>query len=335
MKIINNSFPILREAKVINTTDPEKLGRIQLKVYPELSEIKDEDCPWCFPHTGGVHGKSFNMPLVEQLISCVIWNRYWNEITYLPFNITNPREHLFDKWVEEQKPKIEDMETDPEEEHLLVEHLEDDYITFHDTKNMQHGFLHPSGTYFIINNDGNVWIQSVKKLTFHTKYSDNKEADLNLEIDSETGDVKFNTKGNIDETIEKNVTRIIKENRTETIEKNETREIKGDRKETISGNETRDITGNLTEKITGEGKYEYQQKYSVKAQIGTSTDGGMGSVVVKNQFASLLPDVIDSIIDALLTTVPTTLGSPVAQNFNPVLIAKLTPALVKLKLLIQ
>jgi hypothetical protein len=35
----------LREAKVINTTDPEELGRIQLKVSPELAEIPDADCP--------------------------------------------------------------------------------------------------------------------------------------------------------------------------------------------------------------------------------------------------------------------------------------------------
>jgi molybdopterin molybdotransferase len=53
VKAIPNSYPILREAKVINTTDPEKLGRIQLKVYPELAEIPDADCPWCFPQSDG------------------------------------------------------------------------------------------------------------------------------------------------------------------------------------------------------------------------------------------------------------------------------------------
>jgi hypothetical protein len=71
MKIIPSSFPILREAKVLDTTDPEELGRIQLKVYPELAEIPDADCPWCFPQTGGIHGKSFGVPLKGQLISCI------------------------------------------------------------------------------------------------------------------------------------------------------------------------------------------------------------------------------------------------------------------------
>jgi hypothetical protein len=50
MKAIPNSYPIIRESQVISTTDPEKLGRVQLKVYPELAEIPDADCPWCFPH---------------------------------------------------------------------------------------------------------------------------------------------------------------------------------------------------------------------------------------------------------------------------------------------
>jgi hypothetical protein len=189
MKVIHNSFPIFREAKVINTTDPENLGRIQLKIYPELSEIADTDCPWCFPHTGGVHGKSFGVPLVEQLVTCVVWNRYFNEITFLPFNITNPTEHLFDNWMENQRSEVADMETDPEEEHFIVEQFEDDFTVFHDTKNSQHGFLHPTGTYLTVNKDGSIWVQSVKKCTFH-----NKDSDLIFEVDSDTGNIAFKTK---------------------------------------------------------------------------------------------------------------------------------------------
>jgi hypothetical protein len=65
MKTIPNSYPLLRESKVINTTDPEELGRIQLKVYPELAEIPDADCPWAFPASGGIHGQSFGLPLKD------------------------------------------------------------------------------------------------------------------------------------------------------------------------------------------------------------------------------------------------------------------------------
>ncbi|MHC6202227.1 hypothetical protein ACYULU_03425 [Breznakiellaceae bacterium SP9] len=208
MKATPNSYPLLREAKVISTTDPEKLGRIQLRVYPELAEISPEtDLPWCFPHTGGLHGKSFGVPLKDQLITCIVWSRYWNEITFLPFNITKPTEHLFDKWIEEQKPKIADMKEAPEEEHCVVEEYEDGFTIFHDTKNNQHGFLHPKETFVTINKDGDVYMQSIKKLTFH-----NKNSDLILEADSETGDITFKTKGKIDSIVDGDVTQSHKAN---------------------------------------------------------------------------------------------------------------------------
>ena len=136
-------YPILREAKVLDTTDPEDLGRIQLKIYPELTDVPDADCPWCFPHTGGVHGKSFSKPLVDQLISCVVWNKYWCEISFLPFNITDPTKHLFGDFMEKVRPLLKDVPTDPEEEHFAVERYEDDFSEFHDTKNKQHGWVHP------------------------------------------------------------------------------------------------------------------------------------------------------------------------------------------------
>ena len=236
MKVISNSYPLLREAKVINTTDPEKLGRIQLKVYPELSDIPDGDCPWCFPHTGGVHGKSFGLSLVNQLISCIVWNRFWNEITFLPFNITKPTEHLFDDWMKNQRPEITDMQTDPKEEHLVVDQFEDDFTVFHDTNNNQHGFLHSTGTYGLINKDGSVWFQSIKKYTFH-----NKNSDLFLEADSESGNVTLKTKGK------------------------QTTEVTGDIATKGKGNWNVTINGNTKIKTTGNTNIESSGATTVKS----------------------------------------------------------------------
>jgi hypothetical protein len=246
MKAVPNSYPLLREARVVSASDPEKLGRIQLKVYPELAEIPDADCPWCFPFSGGVHGKSFGVPLVGQLITCVVWNRYWNEITFLPFNITNPTEHLFGKWKESQKPKIADMADDPEEEHFVVEEYEDGFTVFHDTKNSLHGFLHPKETYVTINKDGDVFTQSVKKLTFH-----NKNSDLTLEADSESGDVIFKTKGQTDSTIEKDAIKSVKGKQTTEITGDASFNYKADWKVTITGNTEIKTTGNTKVESTG------------------------------------------------------------------------------------
>jgi len=185
-------YPLLREAKVVNSTDPKKLGRIQLKVLPELAEIPNNDCPWCLPTSGGVHGKSFGLPLKDQLVSCIVWNKFWNEISFFPFVITEPTKHLFDDWVKNQRSNITDMKDNPEEEHLVVEQYDDDFNTFHDSKNNQHGFLHSSGTYGLVKKDGSAYIQSVKKCVFH-----NKTSDLIIEINSENGSISLKTKGDV------------------------------------------------------------------------------------------------------------------------------------------
>jgi hypothetical protein len=192
MKTIPNSFPLLREAKVISTTDPEELGRIQVKIYPELAEIPDKDCPWAFPASGGIHGKSFGLPLENQIITCFCWSRFWNEFSFLPFNITKPTEHLFANWKENQKPKITDMKDDPEEEHFVVDEYEDGFTIFHDTKNSQHGFLHPEKTFFLIEKNGSAHFQFMKKFVFH-----NEESDLTIILNSEEGTIDLSTKGSM------------------------------------------------------------------------------------------------------------------------------------------
>jgi hypothetical protein len=259
MKVIPNSYPLIRESRVISTTDPEKLGRIQLKIYPELAEIPAEDCPWCFPHTGGVHGKSFGMPLKDQLISSIVWSKYWNEITFLPFNITKPTEHLFAKWKDDQKPKITDMKDDPEEEHFVVEEYEDGFTEFHDTKNGQHGFLHPKETFVTINKDGDVFMQSIKKLTFH-----NKDSDLILEADSESGDVTFKTKGKTDSTIEKDAVKTINGKQTDEVTGDASFVYKGNWKVTVTGNTKIESTGTMNVESSGPCTVESSAMTTVK-----------------------------------------------------------------------
>jgi hypothetical protein len=274
MKVIPNSYPIFREAKVVNTTDPEKLGRIQIRVYPELSEISSEsDLPWCFPHTGGIHGKSFGVPLIGQLITCVIWNQYFNEITFLPFTITKPEEHIFDKWMENQRSEVTDMEADPKEEHLVVDQYEDDFTVFHDTKNNQHGYLHPSGTYLVVNKDGSVHIQSVKKYTFH-----NKDSDLFLEVDSESGDATFKTKGSVDETIDKDIIQTYKGKQTTEVTGDATLTGKGNWKVAFSGNAEIKTTGNT--KIEASGTMDIKSSGPCKIESSAMTTVKGSSMVV-------------------------------------------------------
>ncbi|MEM1674931.1 MAG: phage baseplate assembly protein V [Candidatus Bathyarchaeia archaeon] len=45
-------FDDLFRGKVVDVNDPLRLGRVRVRVYPVMDEIKDEDLPWaepCFP----------------------------------------------------------------------------------------------------------------------------------------------------------------------------------------------------------------------------------------------------------------------------------------------
>lgn len=201
----NTVYPLFREAIVTSVEDPEELGRIQLRVLPELSEHEESDLPWCFPESTGIHGKDFGMPQVGQAVSCIVWTKLWCEITYLPMVIRKPKEHLFQNWMDNQRSLIDDMANDPEEKNLVVEQYSDDFSQYHDVGNSEHGFVHPSGTYVSIDKEGTAWMKGVKELHLH-------DGDGNFEavIDFTSGDITLTTKGKQEKTVEGDATQTYK-----------------------------------------------------------------------------------------------------------------------------
>lgn len=202
---MNTVYPLFREAIVTSVEDPEELGRVQLRVLPELSEHEESDLPWCFPESSGIHGKSFGLPQVGQAVSCIVWTKLWCEITYLPMVIRKPKEHPFQNWMDNQRSLIDDMANDPEEKDLVVEQYSDDFSQYHDVGNSEHGFVHPSGTYVSIDKDGTAWMKGVKELHLH-------DGDGNFEaiIDFTSGDIKLTTKGKQEKTVEGDATQTYK-----------------------------------------------------------------------------------------------------------------------------
>ena len=201
----NTVYPLFREAIINSVEDPEELGRIQLRVLPELSEHEESDLPWCFPESTGIHGKDFGMPQVGQAVSCIVWTKLWCEITYLPMVIRKPKEHPYQDWMDNQRSLIDDMANDPEEKDLVVKQYSDDFSEYHDVGNSEHGFVHPSGTYVSIDKEGTAWMKGVKELHLH-------DGDENFEavIDFTSGDVKLTTKGKQEKTVEGDATQTYK-----------------------------------------------------------------------------------------------------------------------------
>lgn len=202
---MNTVYPLFREAIVTSVEDPEELGRVQLRVLPELSEHEESDLPWCFPESSGIHGKSFGLPQVGQAVSCIVWTKLWCEITYLPMVIRKPKEHPFQDWMDNQRSLIDDMANDPEEKNLVVEQYSDDFSQYHDVGNSEHGFVHPSGTYVTIDKDGTAFMKGVKELHVH-----DGEGNFEAVIDFTSGDVTLTTKGKQETAVEGDATETIK-----------------------------------------------------------------------------------------------------------------------------
>jgi len=157
-------YPLFRPSEVISTKDPDDLGRIKLRVFPELADHLEDELPWCLPLASGPHDGDFGTPLEEQWVYCVIWNKYWCEISFLPWCIPDPKNPKFNEFKNNLIPKVKDYSGTPDIQHTVGSILEDKYVEFHDTKESQHGFLHPSGTYGVINKKGKVFIHSVDNI---------------------------------------------------------------------------------------------------------------------------------------------------------------------------
>jgi len=258
---MNNAvYPLFREAIVTSVEDPEELGRIQLRVLPELSEHEEADLPWCFPESTGIHGKSFGLPQVGQAISCIVWTKLWCEITYLPMVIRKPKEHPFQDWMDNQRSLIDDMANDPEEKDLVVEQYSDDFSQYHDVGNSEHGFVHPSGTYVSIDKDGTAWMKGVKELHLH-------DGDGNFEavIDFTSGDIKLTSKGKQEKTIEGDVKETIKGKQEVEVDQDSELTIKGKWKVSVTGDASIESKGAVNIKATSSCKVEATSEVNIKA----------------------------------------------------------------------
>lgn len=77
-------------------------------------------------------------------------------------------------------------------------------------------------------------------------------------------------------------------------------------------------------------KLEIPKVYSNKAK-GVAIKATEDSFTITSKDGKELFTILYDLLDAMLTTSPTTLGSPSAQNFNPELITKLTRAQTDIK----
>ena len=202
-----DTYTTIREAQVLDTNDEKKAGRIQIRILPEMLDISKDLCPWVEQYSNGTglsstSGKhtiyekdSYVRVLIEDMPFMkrirIISDDYIEGL-YIYQNL--------------DLSSISELgsQTYPQP---VFQMFADGTINFHNTESGETGTLYKSGGYYLVDADGNIFINSNdKELKFYNskgsldldangKMTIDFKSDLNLTI---SGNSKITTTGTTD-----------------------------------------------------------------------------------------------------------------------------------------
>lgn len=168
---------MFRSAKVVNNNDENKLGKIQVRIYPELIDVDEEFLPWVDFYSNSLNGTSLDcgehtFPEIDS------WVRVFVE-DYPIFHrvkiISNDYvEGLYIYSKSDGLKEIKDGETNLLENQTypqpIFKFYKDGTIQFHNTNTGESGTLYGDSSYQIKDKNGNFFSYSIKEQKF---YNDN------------------------------------------------------------------------------------------------------------------------------------------------------------------
>ncbi len=147
-------------ANVVDNNDEDKLGKLQIKILPEFKDIKDALLPWARPFmSSGFSAVNNSMALPE--IGSNVWVLADKNFRYFRYLFGVPVDGLFDyEAIETSLGDVAEM-SDTEYPNVDFDLSNDGSIRFHNRVSGDHGFLHNTGTYFIIDTDGFITVSEI------------------------------------------------------------------------------------------------------------------------------------------------------------------------------
>lgn len=185
------NYPIYRIAKVIDNSDPDQTGKVQVRILPELNGVADDtQLPWVSPESQSKTGNSagvgiHNVPDVDSHITVRINDKYWTDIDYLFEAPRLPDAHPYTSFSEDFD--IDELSTTPEYPQPRFEKTIDGSIFFHDTSQGIMGIQHPTGMYVAIDEMGKVFLKFVEQLKMK---SDDESISIDLNVADGKAEIK-------------------------------------------------------------------------------------------------------------------------------------------------
>jgi len=152
----------LYRGKVSNIDDPDKLGKIQIRILPELydKQLKDDDLPWFEPFFG-TNGDEMKKqtPKKDTIVWCLIddiWKRryyldYFNRKSFFDFDI-----------ITTALGSISEV-SNKEYQYLDFYLYSEGSLDFFNNNTSERGTIYKDGTYVFHDKDGNLFANTVNK----------------------------------------------------------------------------------------------------------------------------------------------------------------------------
>lgn len=136
---------------VVNNNDPDQLGRLQIRVLPELKDVADDLLPWMRPFM--YQDMSHDIPEIDTPIFCFFMDSHWQRGYWITCQHIDGFYDYIDGVSFIDRISEIDNQAYPEP---VFRKFSDNTILFHNTLTRDTGIYSPSGSYAIINYQGSL-----------------------------------------------------------------------------------------------------------------------------------------------------------------------------------
>ena len=158
-------------AKVISIADEDEHGKVQVRIFPELTDVADGSLPWACPESieqfGTVIGSgSHSVPLVGSFIYVDVSDD-WTTFSYTRIAPYVTDIYPYADAVQTLKDTVSELGEQTYPQPNLTQ-TPDGTITFHNTDTNEQGMVFPSGMYVVIGTDGILTVKDAKLSLVYT-----------------------------------------------------------------------------------------------------------------------------------------------------------------------
>lgn len=153
------NFQESRTAIVTDVLDPERRGRVKVRIMPELYDTPVEQLPWVEFYSPGIgigaDSSAHIVPSLGTYVKVIIEDPQWNNIKWTHGDYIPGREGY--RFVHELNVKELSPQTYPQPN---MQRTADGTIIFHNTETGEIGIVKQDGTYFLMGLQGQVVVKS-------------------------------------------------------------------------------------------------------------------------------------------------------------------------------